>query len=166
MKTLILMRHAKSDWSDPRLDDHERPLNARGKRAAPVMAGWLAGRGLLPDVVLCSSAKRARQTVKRMRAAVPAMPEPKVDGALYHAAPGTMRMVIARLEPECGVAMLVGHEPGIGGLLADLTDTAAGHLPTAAMAVLQLGGADWEGVWCSGARLLEFARPRDLMEDR
>ncbi|MEO0763161.1 MAG: histidine phosphatase family protein, partial [Pseudomonadota bacterium] len=71
MKTVILLRHAKSSWSDPELEDHERPLNKRGKAAAPLMGDWLERSGYRPDLVLCSPAKRTRQTLRRIAAAMP-----------------------------------------------------------------------------------------------
>ena len=90
MKTVILLRHAKSSWTDPALADHDRPLNDRGRGAAPAMGEWLARRDLVPDLVVCSSAVRARETVERMASAVPGMPRAVIEPRLYHAEPAAM----------------------------------------------------------------------------
>lgn len=171
MKTLILMRHAKSSWSEPGLDDHDRPLNARGKAAAPVMARWLAAQALVPDVVLCSTAKRARQTVKRMRDAVPALPEPELLPGLYHAMPGQIMAQLRNLPPTARCVMVVAHQPGLGATAARLADgseppdcaAAFGHFPTAAVAVLELGEGSWRAIGWGRAAFRRFARPKDLM---
>ncbi len=163
MKMLILMRHAKSSWATPGMSDHDRPLNDRGRRAAPVMARWLAGRGLIPEAILCSSAKRTRQTVRRMRKAVPELPEPVIEPRLYDSGPDVMRACLALLPSSCVSAMIVAHEPGISEMLARLTGCEHGPFPTAAIAVLDLDIGAWgEAPWLR-ARLREMMRPRDLM---
>jgi phosphohistidine phosphatase len=75
-RTLILIRHAKSDWEHPALDDHDRPLNARGQRSAPRIGAWLAAQGLAPDAVLCSTARRTRETWQGIATRLPGAPEP------------------------------------------------------------------------------------------
>ena len=98
MKTLILMRHAKAGSADPGMGDHDRSLNKRGRSAAPVMAHWLAARGLRPGRVLCSPSRRTRETAALMRNALPWLPEPEFPAALYHAGPGTL---LEHLIPTC-----------------------------------------------------------------
>jgi len=164
MKTLILMRHAKSSWATAGMADHDRPLNKRGKRAAPVMARWLAAQGHAPDVILCSSSRRTRQTVKLMREAVPALPEPVIEAQLYEADSDDMRSCLARLPADCASAMVVAHEPGMSEMLSRLTGRAYGPYPTAAMAVLELEIEGWSQTPWLTARLREMVRPRDLME--
>jgi len=164
MKTLILMRHAKSSWATPGQADHDRPLNRRGKRSAPVMARWLAAEALVPEAILCSSSKRTRQTVKRMRAAVPELPEPAIEARLYESGSDDMQACLARLPAPCRSAMIVAHEPGMSEMLSRLTGREHGPFPTAAIAVVELEIRAWgEGLWLKG-RLRELARPRDLME--
>lgn len=164
MKTLILMRHAKSSWATPGMSDHDRPLNDRGRRAAPVMARWLAERGLIPEAILCSSANRTRQTVRRMRKAVPELPEPVIEPRLYDSGPDDMRACLALLPSASVSAMIVAHEPGMSEMLARLTGCEHGPFPTAALAVLDLDVGEWGEVpWLRG-RLREMARPRDLTE--
>jgi phosphohistidine phosphatase len=86
-RTLILIRHAKSDWDDPALSDHDRPLNARGQLSAPRIGAWLAERGVTPDAVLCSTALRTRETWDGIATHLPEAPEPVFSHGLYHAAP-------------------------------------------------------------------------------
>ncbi|MEM9138423.1 MAG: histidine phosphatase family protein, partial [Pseudomonadota bacterium] len=140
MKKVILLRHAKSSWDDPSLDDHDRPLNGRGQRAAPVIAAWLADRAHLPDTVLCSSSARTLQTLDGMKPELPNLPEPQVDPGLYHASPCEMRERLAKLPKDCNTVMVVGHQPGLGSLARKLSDgrerrrcrRADEHFPTAA----------------------------------
>jgi len=169
MKTLILMRHAKSSWGEPGLDDQDRPLNARGKAAAPLMARWLAAEGLLPDTILCSSAKRARQTVKRMRAAVPDLPESQVLPGLYHAMPDQIMAALRSLPETAERVMVVAHQPGLGATAARLGGgegleeaAAMAQFPTAAIAVFDCGGGSWSGLRWGDSGLLRFVRPREL----
>lgn len=171
MKKVILLRHAKSSWDDPDLDDHDRPLNERGRRAAPVSAAWLAGRGHRPDTVLCSSAERARETFALAREALGNPPEPEPERGLYHAMPARMRDRLAALDGACEVAMLIGHEPGIGALTRKLSDGRARprcarafqHFPTAAAAVLEFDIADWSALAYGIGRFVDFAVPRELI---
>lgn len=170
MKTVILLRHAKSSWADPELPDHERPLNKRGWQAAPRMAEWLAHRGHLPDTILSSSSLRTRQTVARMAEAVPALPEPVLDSTLYHAAPERMRERLRRLPNSCASVMLVGHQPGLsafarklaGGRVRPRCARAFEHFPTAAAAVLTVPIDDWAALRCGTADFVDFAVPKEL----
>ena len=172
MKKVILLRHAKSSWSDPTLDDHDRPLNGRGKAAAPVIGAWLAHRKHIPDTVLCSSSERTKQTVRRMKGALPGLPEPEVDPALYHASPTTMRDRLAQLPEDCDTVMLVGHQPGLGALVRKLANgreqrrckRAYEHFPTAAAAVLEVDVDAWSDLDFAQARFVDFAKPRELMD--
>jgi len=172
MRKLILVRHAKSSWSDPSLDDHDRPLNGRGRRAAPVTAEWLSRRGHLPDLVLCSSSVRTRETFARMAEAVPGLPEPVVEPALYHATPAELLARCADLPADASRVMLIGHQPGLGGFARRLAAApvrprcarAFEHFPTAAAAVLTLELDGWEEIAFGSAQFVDFARPRDLME--
>jgi phosphohistidine phosphatase len=172
MKTLILMRHAKSGWAEKGMGDHDRRLNKRGRLAAPVMAHWLDRQGYRPDHVLCSSALRTRETVELMREAVPSMPRPEVLETLYHAGPGSLKQHLARLPGTCGCALLVGHEPGLSTFLRTLGGSNAppecrrayDHLPTAAIAVLEADIGDWGELGADGTEFAAFVTPQELME--
>jgi len=172
MKTVILMRHAKSSWSDPELDDHDRPLSKRGRKSAPVMAKWLAEQGLLPDRILSSSSRRTQETVERMREEVPALPEAELSEALYHASPDVILAELQKLPGDCERALVLGHEPTMSSalLLLDSSATAPGlyrayeHYPTAAIAVIEADVDDWGEVEAGTARFTLFAVPRELMD--
>lgn len=171
MKKLILLRHAKSSWDSPSLDDHDRPLNGRGREAAPVIGSWLAYRKHIPDTVLSSSAVRTLETVQCLRETMPKLPEPVIERGLYHAAPCDMRDRLNALPRSARTVMLVGHQPGLSGLARKLADgqenrrcrRAYEHFPTAAAAVLELDIDDWADLTFASARFIDFAKPRELM---
>ena len=171
MKTLLLLRHAKSAWSDPRLDDHDRPLNGRGERAAKAMADHIARDGPRPDLILCSTAMRTRQTlaplVKRLGAPVPPI---SLENGLYLASEEVLLAHIRAVANGVPTVLLIGHNDGIGQLAADLAgsgppDALAAlreKYPTGALAVLHLPDGPWSDLTVGSGKLLEFVRPRDL----
>jgi len=173
MKTLILMRHAKSSWAVPGMDDHDRALNKSGRSAVPVMARWLETRGLRPGTVLCSPSRRTCETTELMRDAVPWLPKPDLPAALYHAGPGTLLEHLRRLAKGCDSALVIGHAPGLGALLRMLGGRTAapecrrayGNFPTAAMAVLEADIGDWRDLGSDRVEFVAFAVPRELMEN-
>ena len=172
MKKVILLRHGKSSWDDPSLEDHDRPLNPRGRAAAPVIGEWLSYRNHVPDAVLCSSAERTRQTVSGIRSVMPNLPAPEIEPALYHASPGELRERLGKLPRDVEVVLLVGHQPGLGSLTRKLADghesrrckRAYEHFPTAAAAVLEFDVEDWAEIDYAKARFVDFAKPRELMD--
>ncbi|MEM6973826.1 MAG: histidine phosphatase family protein [Pseudomonadota bacterium] len=172
MKTVILLRHAKSSWADETLEDHERPLNRRGKAAAPLIGAWLWRHGYRPDRALVSSSRRTRQTLKRMRAAEPGFPEAQLEPRLYHADPGVMFEILGEQPDSATSILLLGHQPGLSAFARRLANghirphcaRAFQHFPTAAAAVLQIGITRWGDLRPSSAAFIDFARPRDLSE--
>lgn len=173
MRRLILMRHAKSSWDDPDLDDRDRPLNARGRLAAALMGAWLSDEGLRPDHAFLSSAVRTAQTWARAAAAggfADVAAEPK--GKLYHAEPAEA-VAVLRGAPEAAQKLLaMGHEPGLTSLLRRLADGTEGggprrayeKFPTAAIAVLDLPAkAGWADLAEGSCRFGRFVRPKDLV---
>jgi phosphohistidine phosphatase len=162
MKTLLLLRHAKSSWDEPGLDDHDRPLNKRGRKAAPRMGQLLRDEGLVPDAVLSSSALRARDTAGAVCEAIGN--EGGVDERhdLYLAAPGTYLRAVRELPDEAERALVVGHNPGLEDLLEALCGRSH-RMPTAALAVLELPVKHWSELELDGhARCLRVWRPKDL----
>jgi phosphohistidine phosphatase len=176
MLTVTLLRHAKSSWDAPALDDYERPLSKRGMKAAPEMGAALAAMGLRPDLILCSSAVRARATQDLVLPHLGApVPEVAFDDALYLAAPETLLARLRRVGPgETGEVprhvMLVGHNPGLEELAVLLAgsggidDTArlTEKFPTGAAAVLSFAGETWAEIEPGGGRLEHFLTPRQL----
>jgi phosphohistidine phosphatase len=146
-RRLILTRHAKSAWDDPALDDHERPLNPRGRRAARELGDWLASRGYEPEEVLCSSATRTRETWEGISATpLEVLADLRVEPRLYHADPDTMLAVLRGARAD--TVMILGHNPGIAAFAAALpaappADPAFRRYPTAATLVVDFLADDW-----------------------
>ncbi len=164
-RKLYLLRHAKSDWGDPGLADHERPLSARGQRAAQDVAAYLRRRHLRPALVLCSTARRARQTLE----ALGASGEVRYEDALYGAAAGEL-LERLRLVPEATASvLLVGHNPGIQELAVMLAGKGKAaprarlneKFPTGALAELVFH-VPWAELAEGTAELTAFVVPRDL----
>ncbi len=169
---LFLLRHAKSDWGDPSLDDHDRPLNARGKEVAPRIGMLMATENYLPGLVLCSTARRARATLDLVFPFLKPEPEERIVRALYLAEPGTLLEEIRRAPPVS--LMLVGHNPGIGDLAASLCalpeDVDEGKrqermkdkYATGGFAVFDFDITSWAEARNGTARLVDYVRPKDL----
>ncbi len=165
---LILMRHAKSDWADESISDHDRPLNKRGRRDAPLIALWLAQEDLIPDLVLVSSSERTRETIALMMEvwkAEPKRDEPKIvfSEELYHGTPGDILAVIATHGGNAKKLMVLAHNPGMASLVShfagDFTD-----MPTAAIAVFETTCDAWTKLHPgSPAKMIEFMRPKELI---
>jgi phosphohistidine phosphatase len=168
MKQLLLLRHAKSSWDDPDLDDFDRPLAQRGLKAAQLIGRELAARDWLPDQVLVSSALRTRDTWRLVAAELPAHPRVVFAEALYEASAADILSQIRLVEPSSGCLAVVGHNPGLEDLAKQLagpgSDTKARRrleekFPTAALARFVFDG-DWSGL--SSGRLTHCLRPKDL----
>lgn len=140
MTTLILVRHAKSDWGTPGQDDHERPLNDRGLRDAPVMAARLADRGTRVDRVLTSSAVRARSTAEVFGRDLGLVPE--VRESLYGA--GARALLAAASDSGAAAVMVVAHDPGMTVLAERLSGGGIGQMPTCAVATFEWDTDDWD----------------------
>ena len=161
MKTLILLRHGKSDWSQG-TPDHERPINQRGRLAASLMAAWLADEGLVPERMLVSSALRTRQTADRLVAGWGEVPREERD-ELYLAEPDA---ILSAIQGARGgdTLLVLGHNPGIeaaAGRLASGPCPAA--MPTCAAAVLRFAVSRWGDVGCGGGDLLYHVTPKSLV---
>lgn len=140
MIRLALVRHAKSDWGDPDLDDHDRPLNERGAHDAPQMAGRFAEGGFTPDVILSSTAVRARTTAAAFAAATGA--EVTLQERLY-GAPAQL-LLDAAAETRTGSVMVVAHDPGMSVLAGRLSDGGIVHMTTCAVATFTWRADDWD----------------------
>jgi len=147
MKTLVIVRHAKSSWNDPGLSDHERPLNKRGLRDAPMMGARLAEWGPPVDRVISSSAVRALTTAELITQEM-GLPwdEILVEETLYHASEEEMLDLIQDQEDYIDGLMLFGHNPGMTALVNDLSDLGLGNLPTCGVVVIQFDVESWSQV--------------------
>lgn len=157
-RTLVLWRHAKSDWDDAALADIERPLARRGHEAAPEMAGWLAEQWP-PDRVICSPARRTVATWQYLAPLLPDSLPVRFDARAYLAEAGQLRALIAEAPAETEVLLVIGHNPGLEDLVAELAGSVGKKFPTAAVAVLQFEGG-WNQLQAGEARLVTFFRPK------
>jgi phosphohistidine phosphatase len=170
MLTLSLFRHAKSSWADARLKDFERPLNERGEDAAPRMGAFMARRGIVPDLILCSSAVRTRQTLDLVRPHLRGSPKILYEDALYLAAPSVLLKHIAKVPAKVRHVMVVGHDPGLHTLAQELSgsgrhedlEALAEKFPTAGLAVIVFAVRQWTEVKRGGGRLELFVVPKRL----
>ncbi|GAA4444019.1 histidine phosphatase family protein [Novipirellula rosea] len=161
-RRLILMRHAKSDWADEGLSDHDRPLNKRGRRDAPQMAAWLREIDCLPDVVLSSSAVRTRETLELMQDSFRSDVIVSYSESLYLASPETICNVIASDSCDASTVMVLAHNPGMAYLVSQLAGQMV-DMPTAAIAIFDVSITDWSKFRLSSPVKLEhFMRPKAL----
>lgn len=172
MKRTILFRHAKSAWDDPDLPDHDRPLNERGRRAAPLMGAWLAQKGFAPDHVICSSSRRTQQTWALAASALGAdAAPPTTEQRLYHADPGAMLDLLRACPAQAATVALIGHQPGLSGFARKLSAEpvapacarAFQNFPTASVAVIDFDVQDWDQVNWGLGHFHAFAMPRELV---
>ena len=163
MKTLMLLRHAKSSWKDSDAEDHERPLNKRGKKTAPQMGRVLATEGLVPDLILSSTAIRARDTAKAVAKAASYKGKVELLESLYLATAGKLLAEAQSRTPDSVERLLlVGHNPG----MEDLVEILSGKreaFPTAALAVFEVGIPRWKNLELGvETKLLRVYRPKEI----
>jgi len=170
MKTVTLLRHAKSGWDDPVSRDFDRPLNAKGKRAAAMVGRQMRTLGLAFDQVLASPAVRVVETLDEIVAGYGRTLAPHWDRRLYLASAVTILDLVRDLPADIDHVLVVGHNPGLEDfvlmMVADephpLRDAVEAKYPTASLAELQFDVADWADLAGGGARFTRFVRPRDL----
>jgi phosphohistidine phosphatase len=162
MKTLLLLRHAKSSWKHPELADHDRPLNKRGKRTAPLIGALLQDEDLIPDLILCSSAVRAHTTALLVVKACAYAGEIKQTRKLYLAEPQTYVEVLRQVAEKHARVLVVGHNPGLEALIEALTGEAMA-MPTAALVQVELSLKRWSDLDAdTDCKLVNVWRPKDL----
>jgi len=178
-RTVVLLRHAKSAWPDE--PDHDRPLARRGRRDSPVMGRWLRAAGHVPDQVVCSTARRARETWQLAQAGLGATPPVSFDSRVYQASAMQLLDLVRGTAATARTLLIVGHDPGVPELALALAaasqpahagglsdagppsafDRMRAKFPTAALAVLEFTGS-WGQLVLGSARLTRFVTPRDL----
>jgi phosphohistidine phosphatase len=167
MKSLHLLRHAKSSWDDPPLSDHDRPLAPRGRRAAKLIASHLKREEIVPALVLCSSANRARETLDGIEKALGDGTEVSIERGLYGASEGELLDRLRDVPETVESVMLIGHNPSMQDLALSLARSGPAleelelKYPTAALATLVFEGS-WRELGPGGAELRAFVRPKDL----
>lgn len=171
MKTLTLLRHAKSSWDDPVARDFDRPLNGKGQRAALVMGRYLRSAGMTFDHVVASPAVRIVETVEQVEHGYGCDLAPSWDRRVYLASASSLLDIVHELPARAQTAMLIGHNPGLEDLILMLVPDRAGDalrdsvemkFPTAAIAELTFEVSDWTEIRADGGTLVRFTRPRDL----
>ena len=172
MKTLTLLRHAKSGWDDPVARDFDRPLNEKGKKAASTMGRKARDLGVSPDRLIASPAARVKQTLESFFEGLGQSIEPIWDKRIYLASSSTLLDVIRETDASVEHLMLVGHNPGLEDLILDLVpddgssplrDIVEIKYPTASLAQLSWDGTDWQSLGPeSGVHIDTLTRPRDL----
>ncbi len=164
MKRLLILRHAKSSWSDASLDDWQRPLNERGLRDAPRVGELLRDRSLVPDLIITSDAIRARTTAQAVAKAAGYAGELLVEPSLYHATPDEVIAVLNGVSDTARSVMIVGHNPGLEGVVEQLTGEAHG-LATAALVQIAVPIERWgELDNAAGATVIDAWHPKELPE--
>ena len=172
---LLLLRHVKSDWSGSgETDDHERPLAPRGRKAAPLIAEYMREKGYEPKLVLCSTAKRTKETLKLILPAFERAPKVRYDRGLYLAEWPMLLAAVQKAPASASTLLLIGHNPGLEHLAIALalqpkTDAEraraqvmAQKFPTGALAVLDFEAKNWKGAKPGLGRLADFVRPKEL----
>jgi phosphohistidine phosphatase len=170
MLTLSLLRHAKSSWKNPTLPDRERPLATRGTADAPLVGRAMAERGIDPELVLCSSARRAADTLALVLPELKVEPKVVYEDALYHPSPAEMLDILRAIPPGAGRVMMVGHNPEIQAFALDLVGSGPKHLrarlaekfPTAGLAVITFSAGLWSSVEVNSGSLSVFLVPKEL----
>ena len=163
MKTLLVLRHAKSSWKNANLADFDRPLNKRGKRDAPRMGELLRREGIVPDLIISSSAERALTTAEAVALACGYDLEIQTTRQLYHAWPDDYIEVLNNVPNECDLVMIVGHNPGMESLVEDLTGEWI-RMPTAALVQISLSISHWTELSMeSTGVLVQIWRPKELI---
>jgi phosphohistidine phosphatase len=173
MLTLSLLRHAKSSWKDNALPDHDRPLNARGTVEAPLMGKAMTAHGLDPDRVLCSTARRTRDTLALVMPELKTEPKVSYEDTLYHGTPAEMLAILHGIGAGPGQIVLVGHNPEIQTFALDLIgpgsrqlkDRLEAKLPTAGLVVIRFPAGVWSDVTVNSGKLELFLTPKDVERD-
>jgi phosphohistidine phosphatase len=172
MLTLSLLRHAKSSWNNPALPDQDRPLATRGVTDAPLMARAMAERGIDPDLVLCSPARRTRDTLALVLPELKVEPEVVYRDELYHPSPAEMLEILRDAPPSASRLLIVGHNPEIQAFALDLVGSGPTHyrdrleekFPTAGLAVINFTSGTWKGVTVDSGSLNLFLSPKDVRQ--
>ena len=162
MKKLIIMRHAKSCWKDTELTDHERPLKKRGINDAKMMGKLLKSKKIMPDVIICSTAKRAKETADSLIEGLKYKNGVVMSDALYMAEPSDIFSTISEHGKKNKTVMVIGHNPGSEALVQILTGKVE-SLPTASIAIVNAKIDSWKELEkCKDVKLKKLWRPKDI----
>jgi phosphohistidine phosphatase len=162
MKKLFIVRHAKSSWDDPDLDDFDRPLNTRGKRNAPEIGKRLAMRGVNPDLIITSPAKRAAATARRIAEEI-SYPKSKIikEENFYHGTIQEVITIVQKLEDHVNSLMIFGHNPGLTDLANYLSSADIYNIPTCGVVEIDFDIASWKMLGSKTGKLINFDFPKN-----
>jgi phosphohistidine phosphatase len=163
MKTLYLLRHAKSDWKDAEMRDFDRPLAPRGRHAAALIGKYLRKQDIRPDLIVCSPAERARETIEIVLENTKLKSEVRFDERIYEAHTGRLLEIIAQLDESARSALMIGHNSGFEELGEHLTGQ-MNPMPTGALLEIDLDVEKWRQVREGCGRLRSYIKPKDLEE--
>lgn len=170
MRQIFLLRHAKSSWDDPAIDDFERPLNNRGRRNARALAAYIKKSAIRPALILCSAARRTRETYSILEPGVEGIPV-SIEAELYETTKHDLMERLRRLDDHLGSVLLIGHNPGLERLATALCNghgdakklaRLAEKFPTGTLAALEAGIDHWGALQDGSCRLTDLVRPADL----
>lgn len=161
-RTLVMIRHAKSSWANPLQSDFERPLNDRGERDAPMMGERLKKRKLQPDVMIASTAKRAKQTAKRIATAI-GYPHEKIVWVdkLYHCIPSVFEEVLYDVADDVETVFIVAHNPGITEFVNELSDFKIDNMPTCGIVAASFSADEWSDFNINKKQVILFDYPKN-----
>jgi phosphohistidine phosphatase len=170
MKHLTVLRHAKSSWDDPDVEDFERPLNKRGRKAAVIVGSELKRRNMRFDFVLASPAARVRETLERLFEGYGETLEARFDERIYETSESTLLEIVRSLPASSSSPLIVGHNPALERLVVELThdddrglrNRIAKKFPTAAVAVIELPVSGWAEVAAGSGEVVDLILPREL----
>lgn len=170
MREIYLLRHAKSSWAEPTIDDFDRPLAKRGLKAGKKVARYLAEAGIRPDAVLCSAARRTRQTLELVQEACKPGATVLIERGLYLAGARKLLNRIRKLPDSAGSVLVIGHNPGMqelamlltGSGQLDMVQAMLAKFPTAGLAVFRSGAEHWADVQIESGELVSYVYPKAL----
>jgi len=167
MVRLYIVRHAKSSWKTDGLDDFHRPINGRGRKAAPAIGSYMQQHGIKPDLILCSAAVRARETLALILPALDGEPTIEIEEGLYLASAETLLERLRRLGDAPDTVMVIGHNPGLHDLALALAAPGKQKIPfakypTAALTELAFTDRSWTDVGPGTGEVVRFVAPRTL----
>ncbi|MQT11542.1 SixA phosphatase family protein [Segnochrobactrum spirostomi] len=170
MPRLLLLRHAKSSWDAPQLADFDRPLNSRGRRSAPLMGRHIAAHALVPDRIVCSTARRTRETLAGLLPYLATEMDIRMTRDLYDSSASDYLDVIRAFGGSARTLLVIGHNPALQETAIDLVGTGnptivdqiTSEFPTAALAIIDFPEKKWSEIHPKGGRIVSFFQPREL----
>ncbi|MEP6924887.1 MAG: histidine phosphatase family protein [Pyrinomonadaceae bacterium] len=163
MKTLYVLRHAKSSWENHNQTDFERPLNERGLLAAPKMGKLMRAKSFAPDLIVSSPAARAKQTAEMVRDTAQFNVKIRFNAQIYEATVGDLLEVLCDISEKTENLLLVGHNPGLENLVRNLTGEIR-DMPTAALAEIELKVVKWKEIYPACGKLRNLFKPKEIAD--